>query len=340
MGLNHNNNIEKPLHITALAFPGFPMTSLTGPLEMLSAACQLAKLSPPEITIVTVDDSDVQGIGGLTLHPTSKITDVKDTDILLISAIGDPNEHIDKCTSATFEWINSLSKQAQFTVSICTGAFLLARAGVLNYRTATTHWMYADLFRDNYPKATLVTDQRFTQDNNVLCTSGIHSHDKAILAVIEGLWGSEHKTLCEQYFYGKELVPEHGGDNTFRPYKQHSDALIFKLQDWMHNQDVTQLSVSECSKQCHLSERQMKRRFKAATNETPMAYIQRIKINHAKDKLHTTNLTIEQISNLVGYDDTRHFRQLFKKFYDMTPSDYRKSAIKPSSQVYSHASIH
>jgi len=84
-----------------------------------------------------------------------------------------------------------------------------------------------------------------------------------------------------------------------------------------------------CAEKSFLSERQMKRRFKAATGESPMNYIQRIRVALAREKLDTTSLNIEQISQQVGYNDTNHFRSLFKKFYEMTPTEYRKM-----TQVY------
>jgi transcriptional regulator GlxA family with amidase domain len=206
---------------------------------------------------------------------------------------------------------------------MCTGAFVLAELGVLNQRSVTTHWVQAERFRQLYPDIKLMPHRKVTHDGTFICTSGIREYYEATILLIDALYGSAHSEKCEQ-FMGGDFANQLLCLTSFVQYRQHCDELIHGLQDWMHDAEPNTLSVALCAEKSFLSERQMKRRFKAATGESPINYIQRIRIAIAREKLETTKLNIDQICQQVGYSDTNHFRSLFRKFHQMTPTQYRK----------------
>ncbi|MCC4860877.1 GlxA family transcriptional regulator [Vibrio splendidus] len=316
---------REPLKITALLLEGSPITAISGPIEMLTIASMQAGLPAPQVSYVSVTGGPTQFLGGLTINSSTHWESVEYTDILIIGACGDINKGSYILPKEVKYWLKKQITQCEFVLSLCTGTFLLAELGVLNKRSATTHWVYAEDFRNQFPQVKFKPHLKITHDDRYICTTGIKEYFAATILLIDALLGTAQRIKCEQYLGGDVSKIKRICLTSFAQYHQHSDSLIDRLQEWMHNEDPSRLSVAMCAEKSFLSERQMKRRFKAATGESPMSYIQRIRVALARDKLDTTSLNIEQISQQVGYSDTNHFRSLFKKFYDMTPTEYRKT---------------
>ncbi|MEZ8241652.1 GlxA family transcriptional regulator [Vibrio splendidus] len=319
------SNKREPLKITALLLEGSPITAISGPIEMLTIASRQAGLPTPQVSYVSVTGEPTQFLGGLIINCNTHWASVEQTDILLIGACGDISKGSYVLSEEVKSWLQKQIAQSEFVLSLCTGAFLLAELGVLNKRSATTHWVYAEDFRKQFPQVKFKPHLKITHEGRYICTSGIKEYFAATILLIDALLGTAQRIKCEQYLGGDISKIKRIFLTSFVQYQQHSDGLINRLQEWMHNEDPSRLSVAMCAEKIFLSERQMKRRFKAATGESPMSYIQRIRVALAREKLDTTRLNIEQISQQVGYSDTNHFRSLFKKFYDMTPTEYRKT---------------
>ncbi|NAW57722.1 MULTISPECIES: helix-turn-helix domain-containing protein [unclassified Vibrio] len=315
---------RKSITLTALAFADAPTTSISGPIEVLSIAANLAGAPEPVVHIVTQDNQPIRGMGGVIISPTIDIEQVTQTDILLIGSIGFPDSNLATLGNDTLEWLKQFESHGIPIVSICSGAFVLAKAQMLESRTATTHWHFANMFRDMFPDTRLQVDRRVTCDNNRYCTSGISGYSDVMMLIVEQFFGLSVRESCHQFIFGDTDQVQQKALANFIPYRQHNDTLIHQLQDWMHSSPTLEFSVNVLSKRVHLSDRQMKRRFKLATGQTPIQYIQQIRLSIAKDKLEKTKQTIEDISREVGYEDVRYFRELFKKSNDMTPLEYRK----------------
>ncbi|CAH8207852.1 AraC family transcriptional regulator [Vibrio aestuarianus] len=298
----------KHLQITALLFDGMPTTSISGPIEMLTIASTLAGIPAPKINYVSTSGNNVQALGGIRLSPNRDWSEISDTDVLLIGFCGEPGKLPLLIENDMGSWLKKLIKKTSYVVSLCTGSFLLAQLNLLNRKVATTHWVHSHLFRKHYPKVKLQPHIKITREDNLICTSSVGEYYQAMMLVLDGLFGSNHKEKCDQFFKGDVTEEQQISHSYFMEFRQHNDQLIHALQDWMHEQDSTQLNVVKCANQCFLSERQMKRRFKMATGETPINYIQRIRIALAREKLNKTAHSIEQICNEIGYNDTNHFR--------------------------------
>ncbi|NHB93934.1 GlxA family transcriptional regulator [Photorhabdus cinerea] len=315
---------RNPVSLSALAFSGGSLTSITGPIEILTTAAHLAGAPEPEINIVTPDNQDAVGPGGVRLKPNKLIGEIKQTDIVLVGSIGIPHNDLDSCTQETLDWLQMMEEKNIPIVSICSGSFVLAKANLLNNRKATTHWLLTNLFKDMFPQVQLHSEIKVTSDNNIFCTSGTYEYNDVMMHIVEQIYGQNTRETCSQLIFGDiEGAPPHILAS-FVPYRQHSDTLIHKLQDWMHSAPSDILSVGDLANKIHLCERQMKRRFKTATGQTPIQYIQQIRLSLAKCRLEKSNKTIEEISHEVGYEDTRYFRELFKKLNGLTPIEYRR----------------
>lgn len=315
--------MNRTITMTALLFDGGPASSVTGPIESFHVAAMLSKNPSPQINIVTQDDRPIKILGGAKIFPTCSINDVKHTDVLVVGSIGFPNEDGKFCTPELSRWLNEIAKPADKIISICTGTFVIAQAGLLNGKVATTHWAFRNQFREYFPEIQLIPERRVTNDGKFYCTSGLYEHREVMMHIVEDYYGQTARSLCSDYVFGSEnSIPQNYLSN-FVSYRQHSDTLIHQLQDWLHSELHINFSISDLAEKIFLSERQMKRRFKLATGQSPINYIQQIRISIAKEELERTNKTVEDISRTVGYEDVKYFRTLFKKYAGGTPMEYR-----------------
>lgn len=313
----------KTITMTALLFDGGPASSVTGPIESFYAAAMLSNKPLPKVNIITQDNQPVTIIGGAKVYPTCDIDEVTNTDILIVGSIGFPNKNGKYCTPELSGWLNRISLIADKVISICTGTFVVAQSGLLNNKVATTHWAFRNQFREQFSNIQLIPERKVTNDGKFYCTSGTYAHGEVMMHVVEDYYGQTARSLCSDFIFGSEhSIPQDYLSN-FVSYRQHSDILIHKLQDWLHSELYSSFSISDLAEKIYLSERQMKRRFKIATGQSPINYIQQIRMSIAKEELERTNKTIEDISRSVGYEDVKYFRTLFKKYVGGTPMEYR-----------------
>ncbi|MDC5807943.1 helix-turn-helix domain-containing protein [Vibrio europaeus] len=315
---------SKPLRITALLLNNVPTTAITGPVEMLIIAAKLAGLPDPDVRYISPYDAHIHTFSGLTIACPTPWQKVEKTDIFLLGCCGDPSDEAYLLPDKLKTWLTQQLVGSQFVVSLCTGTFLLAELGLLNHRSATTHWAHVAGFRERYPSVKLMPHLKITHEGPFICSSSVRDYYDATLLMIDELFGSGHRARCERYIGGDISNVARICLTSFGQYRQHNDTLIHELQDWMHHEHPGNLTVARCASKSFLSEKQMTRWFKAATGDVPVNYIQRLRLSSARDKLSTTRLNIETISRQVGYSNINHFRLLFKKFYDMTPTQYRK----------------
>jgi len=335
------------MNCTLLAIDGCPLSSLSGPMEILSLANNLLAVNEPSpdhrpdhkqvhMQIVSEAIPYVKCLGDVQLTTHGLLRDTEKTDVLIIAAIGHPSQQVSAFEPETLEWIRKLYAQGTQIVSICTGAFLLAETGLLNGKQATTHWACESLFRMRFPLVDLQSEHLLTEDGQLYCSGGASAYQDMALFLVRQHFGNSIAHQCAKAVLidlDRHTQQQYA---SFQPYRQHQDKLIHKLQDWLKTHATESFSIAFLAEKISLSERQLKRRFKQATNQTPLAYIQALRIETAKHALETTNSQIEQVSRLSGYEDVRFFRQLFKRYTAVSPSEYRSkfgfNGTKPNTQ--------
>jgi len=276
------------------------------------------------IRIVSESASQIKCLGGMKLTAHSSIKEVIQTDLLIIGAIGTPSQHAVVLEPNTLNWIKQQYTLGAQVVSICSGAFLLAETGLLNGKKATTHWALESLFRLRFPKVKLQSEHLITQDGNLCCSGGASAYQDMTLFLVRQHFGSQIAQQCAKAVLIDPSRHSQQPFASFNPCRQHQDTLIHTLQDWLQKHATEVFSIAFLAEKVSLSERQLKRRFKQATNDTPLAYIQALRIETAKHSMETTNFQIEQISRLSGYEDVRFFRELFKRYTSLSPTQYRE----------------
>ena len=280
--------------------------------------------------IVTMKNKGVHGYNGIEIKPTQHLNVADAPDIIILSAsvevlidcCEDDIEIDDKDTIK--QWLTHCKKQGSIISSFCTGAFLLASSGLLAGKTATTHWRSADLFKRVFPYIRLDCDQLIIDNDDIICSGGSMSYIDLALYLIDRTLGKDIVSDCAKFLVFDPVRQKQSPYLTFQAQKKHEDKAILAAQDWLERHYNSDISMDALAEKVGLGTRTFKRRFKQATNENPINYLQRIRVEQVKDKLEKTTDGINQIIWSVGYEDISSFRQLFKRFTGLTPKGYRQ----------------
>ncbi|MGI9036995.1 MAG: GlxA family transcriptional regulator [Pyrinomonadaceae bacterium] len=259
-----------------------------------------------------------------TVHTDSFLDDVKKTDLIFIPAFtGDKKAFLE--TNRDFiPWIIEQREGGAELASLCLGAFMLAKTGLINGRQCSTHWNAADEFRIMFPEIQLVTDKIITEDNGIYTSGGATSYWNLLLHLVEKYTNREMAILTAKVF---AIDIERHSQSSFMIFKgqnQHRDEEVKKVQNFIEDNFSDKITVDRLSTTFAINRRSLERRFKKATNNTVAEYVQRVKIEAAKKSLETSRKNITEVMLDVGYSDTKAFRETFKKITGMTPIGYRK----------------
>lgn len=308
-----------------------PVTSVCGPMEILALANSLVEEDKRLVLqLVSTTGEPVTCLGGLQLSVHAHYRQIESPDLIVIGAIGHPALRKDEFDSDVLQWLTDQHALGVKIVSICTGAFVLAATGLLNGKQATTHWQCANLFRQSFPHVLLRSEKMITHQGNLYCSAGASAYQDMSLYLIREFYGDDIAQQCAKAVLIDSDRYSQLQYSSHQPTRQHNDELVHSLQDWLRDHVAHEsFSIVDLADKVHLSERQLKRRFKQATNESPLAYIQALRIELAKQLLETTMQGIEVVGRGVGYEDVRFFRQVFKRIAGLSPSEYRqKFALK------------
>lgn len=317
-------------HITLLALPTALASSLSLPMEMLLAADNAARSMRQQTATLKYDlvgpgGTEISTASGLTLKLSGEPSTIEHTDLLIVPALWrNPlttlRQHRD-----LLPWLQQLAQRQARLCAVGTGSFLLAEAGLLDHRPATTHWFYFDQFAQRYPRVQLQRRHLLTEANGIFCAGSINSVADLTIHFIELFYGRQLARKVEAQF-----SPE-----IRRPFEQHlysagnadvhGDELVAQAQDLMRAKHADALRIPELAHSLGLSMRSLNRRFQLATGISPTVYLQQQRINSARDLLRTSNLTIAEVALAVGYTDSGYFCRLFKESMKQTPREYRQA---------------
>ena len=206
----------------------------------------------------------------------------------------------------------------------CTGNFLLANAGILNGRRATTHWGYRDTFAERYPEVLLAADQLITRDGDIYCAGGGLSWFDLTLHLIERFVNHEVAMQTAKAFVFDYRRDSQLSYSLMRLSKPHKDDRISEIQAWLDDHYASKVKVDELASQFGMSKRTLIRRFNSALAMSPNTYIQTVRIEAARKLLEETDRTVDVVMNEVGYEDGSSFRRLFRSKTGLTPTEYRR----------------
>jgi len=278
------------------------------------------------VEVSLVSPSSVKTVataGGIRLKCDSSIAEVGASDLVLVPAL-DPDvlTHLE-LNRPVVPWLKRMYERATDIASACTGAFLLAEAGLLDGRAATTHWAFQDVFCARYPHVRLQPEAVIVDQGRVVTAGGATSFLNLALYLVEKLLGAATARAASKMFLIDINKSPQGAYAILGPQRSHRDEVILRAQDLIESQIDRPVSVDAIARDVAMSSRNFVRRFKAATGIAPSKYLQRIRVEAAKRELETGRESISVVAGRVGYSDAVAFRRVFKREVGLTPVEYR-----------------
>jgi transcriptional regulator GlxA family with amidase domain len=271
--------------------------------------------------------------GSFTVHVDTVINDLKRTDIVFIPAlIGDMKSGLEK-NKDFIPWIIRQYNQGAEVASLCIGAFLLASTGLLNGKKCSTHWRSANEFRTMFPEVELVDDRIITEEQGLYSSGGANSYWNLLLYLLEKYTDREIAIIASKVFAVEIDRKTQSPFIMFNGQKGHEDESVRQAQEFIEKNVSEKITVEELATRFAVGKRNFERRFKKATNNTPVEYIQRVKIEAAKKGLETSRKNVNEVMYEVGYSDTKAFRTVFKKITGLSPADYRNKYNKEKAET-------
>jgi transcriptional regulator GlxA family with amidase domain len=256
------------------------------------------------------------------------LEEVRRTDLIVIPALyGDMKKAVNSNTKA-IAWINQMHRNGTEVASLCVGAFLLGATGLVDGKKCSTHWAYCNEFRATYPAVEIVDGAVVTEQDGVYSSGGAHSLWSLLLYLLEKYTDRDTAILASKYFAIDIDRSSQAAFAMFTGQKNHNDKEILKAQDYIDQNIQEKLSIDELAKIASIGRRTFERRFKLATANSVLEYVQRIKIEAAKRQFENSRKNIAEVMYEVGYTDTKAFRDLFKKITGLTPIEYRNKYSK------------
>lgn len=319
------------MHTAAgVLYPQALATSVTLPMEILQAASQMASVdrrgqSQVRFILAAQDRRQIKLGSGITLKPELSLKDLPPLDLLLLPALWRnplPALH------GARDWLPWLREQASAGTRICsvgTGSFLLAEAGLLDGKPATTHWNYFEPFGSRYPDVDLKTRHLITQADNIYCVGSVNSIADLMVHIIEEWFGSSIARAIENQFSPEIRRSFNAAAYQDEADSSHPDEAIVQAQQWLQSNLNSPVSVTQLAQHMQWSPRTLNRRFKDATGVTPLSYLQGLRVASAKELLRHSNLPVGDIAWQVGLSDVSYFSQLFRRHSGVSPLQYREA---------------
>lgn len=315
-------------HVTVLGFRKALGTSLTIPVEMLYAADTIARirgLPCPrlEIRLCSPDGADIPLTAGLQLRCDTPLDAIQDTDLIIIPALWGNPVAVVRQYPALLSWLEHHANQGALICAAGTGSFFLAQAELLNQKVATTHWYYFDHFTRLYPQILLQRERFITRAGNLYCAGSVNSVRDVMLHIIEEHLGADVANEVSRHFTHEVKRSYTSTVLKNAPHDYHEDETVVGIQEWMHHQFHSPVTLGDIAARFDLSVRTLNRRFRQATGKTPMQFLQQLRLDHAKELLRTSNLTVAEVAFSSGYSDASYFTAQFRKAISLSPRAYR-----------------
>ncbi len=317
------------MRIAFLVLPNMLATSLTNAYELFFAAKQAAKMrrlkvaNDVELLKVSINKNRVELPSGLSLRADHVIDDSL-FDIIYVPALWRNPIPVVKSNSLVVDWLRRQYEHGAIINGTGTGVCFIAETGLLNNRPATTHWHHLEKFAASYPLVELKRQHFITSAGRLFCAASINAQTDLNLHHVHRTFGKDVSDHLAQHFSNEVRQPFDKLSFNQEDNSNHPDEIILQAQLWMQNNlAMHDLSMQNLATLLGMSQRNFNRRFRDATNLSPLKYLQSRRLDQARDLLQNTNLSINEIAYRVGYTDVSYFARLFRQFSSTTPKQYR-----------------
>jgi len=257
------------------------------------------------------------------LVPYKTLKEVTQTDLAIVPAFnGSPDDILTK-NKAFLGWLPVMREAGAEIASLCFGSYFLAEAGLLDGKSCTSHWMAIEDMQSRYPKVEVLADKVITDEDGIYSSGGAFSSLNLVLYLVEKNCGREVSIWASKMFSIDLDRVTQSHFAVFQGQHRHDDEEILRAQQYIEQNYHLPITIEQIAEQTYMSKRNFVRRFKSATQNTPIEYLQRVKVESAKKALEKNNENISSLMYDAGYNDIKTFRKVFKRFTGLTPQDYR-----------------
>jgi transcriptional regulator GlxA family with amidase domain len=313
----------RPRFVVVLVYPHVVAMDIFGPLEAFATANAIARRPLYRLAIAGMTMAPVETSLGIRVTPSVAVADIREPiDTLLVS--GGYGQAEASCDQQLLAWLKLGRQKARRCGSICTGAFVLAAAGLLDGKRATTHWAMAEELGRRYPQVSVEVDRIFVRDGNVYTSAGVTAGIDLALGMIEEDHG---RSLALRV--ARSLVvhlKRTGGQSQFSNLLLAQFAAsppVRLVQEWALENLAADLSVKALAVRAHMSERTFRRAFAEETGETPRDFVERIRIDAARGLFEEAQLSAQAVATRCGFETVDNLRRAFVRRLGVTPQQYR-----------------
>lgn len=322
---------ETPMKTVALlAVQNCMYSSITGPFDLFSVASfESQRMSGDTVDplfqpiIVAPANREITAFNGMPVRAGAFFADDTVYDIVVVPVIFGDLEPL-LADRETIDWLTRQGQKGACLCSVCAGAFLLAQTDLLNGRKATTHWNLADSFARRFPDVVLKREKMLIDEGDCITAGGVTAYMDLSLYLAARFGTPELAASLSKLLLIDPSRHLQSPYQTRSFNKNHGDAEILTIQQWLEENTARSIAIRDLADRAGLGERTFMRRFKKATGDTPLEYLQQLRIESARRLLEATSETIEGITLKCGYEDISSFRKLFKRSTGLSPSGYRR----------------
>jgi transcriptional regulator GlxA family with amidase domain len=320
------------MDVTILLLDATFSSTAMGPMEVFRHAGTLWNLLTGtrevprfRVTTASVGGRAVRCDGAVLIRPDAALTAIRKTDLIFVPTTGISIDDVVERNAPVVPWLRRWHKRGAAIASVCSGVGLVAAAGLLDGKRATTHWALAERFREKYPRVKWMPEMMVTEDHGFYCGGGVHAALDLSLYLVEKFCGHDIAVQSAKALLIETPRAWQAGFAIVPLKREHSDESISSAQEWLHQNFHKNFPLEAPARRVGMSQRNFIRRFKGATGDSPLIYLQKLRVAAAKRLLENDHRTVQEISDAVGYQDVAFFRSLFQRHTGVSPSAYRES---------------
>jgi len=310
-----------------LIFDGFQILDAAGPIGVFEMPTRGMSPSPYTLTVYSLGGGPVRASCGASMM-SEKIPRHLKLDTLIVSGGEGTREAMSD--ARVLDAIGDLSERTRRTCSVCSGSFILAAAGLLKGRSATTHWRRSASFERTFPDTRLLADRIFVKDGKFWTSAGITAGIDLALALVEDDLGDDVARRA-----ARELVVHqrrHGGQSQFSVLQdlRLASGRFDEVIGWIRTNLHSGFTVDTLAERAAMSPRNFARVFRSETGTTPARFVEKLRLDAARQSVETTGLSLQQIARNTGFDDPERMRMAFVRVFGQPPMALRRQALGTS----------
>jgi AraC family transcriptional regulator, transcriptional activator FtrA len=314
--------MRKPISVVSIAYDRLWAFEFSMSAFFFSIDWQELGFKPYRFAVASIDGASVRAFGGFDIVVRGRLPLLDRADMIVVPGWRDSDE---VPPASLLKALRRADERGARVVSICNGAFVLAHAGLLDGRRATTHWALTGLLKERFPKVIVEPDVLYVEDGNIMTSAGSASGLDMLLSIVRKDYGPRIANM----FARRMVIPPHreGGQSQFvlQPVAIRTSDKISSVLDWMARHSGTAICVEDLATRAALSTRSFNRRFRAATGTSPIEWLTRLRIRQAQDLLESTREPIERVAEVAGFGTPETLRHHFRRVVGTSPAAWRRT---------------